>query len=59
MIIRGTPDNMDDYYAAEGEIAFVLQQRGIKPLFVDEEAVYFKKNNKLQKILIKLGVENM
>lgn len=51
MIIRGTPKNIDDYYIADKEVAFRLQQAGAKPLYIDYDAIYFKKSNKLIKIL--------
>lgn len=57
MIVRGMPKNISDYYLTDGDEAFRLQQSGVIPAFVDEDAVYFKKNKKLKKALIKFGVE--
>lgn len=56
MVIRGTPNNISDYYIADSETAFRLQQAGAKPLYVDYDATYFKKTNKLIKILKRLGI---
>lgn len=56
MVIRGTPKDLTEYYLADGLVAFQLQQAGFKPVYIDEDAVYFKKNKKLQKILVKFGI---
>lgn len=57
MLIRDVPENLENYYMADGKLAFTLHQAGAKPLYMDGDVVYFKKNNKLFKILRKLGVE--
>lgn len=54
MVIIGTPrvDEMSEYFMADGEIAFKLQQANFHPKYVDEDYVYyFKLNNKLKKYL--------
>ena len=51
MVIRGTPDNIEDYYIADGEIARLLHAKGFQPMYKDYEAVYFKRNKKLIKFL--------
>lgn len=56
MIIRGTPNNINDYYLTDSDMAFQLQQAGFKPVYIDEDAIYFKKNKKLQKTLKKFNV---
>ncbi len=56
MVIRGTPKNIEDYYIADSEIAFKLQQSGIRSVYIDEDAVYFKKNKKLIQVLQKFGI---
>lgn len=56
MVIRGTPKNIEDYYIADSEIAFKLQQAGIRSAYIDEDAVYFKKNKKLIQVLQKFGI---
>ena len=56
MIIRGTPKDITEYYLSDGEVAFRLQQAGFKPVYIDEDAIYFKKNKKLQKFLSKFDI---
>lgn len=52
-------DNVDAfYYTDDSEIILTLQQRGVRPYCRDMEGVfYFKKNNKLFKVLDKLNIE--
>lgn len=57
MIILGVPKNIEEYYIADGEIAFVLHQAGFIPRYKDNDALFFKKNNKLLKFLAKHGLE--
>lgn len=56
MIIRDTPSDLDKYYMADEDLAFAIHQAGIKPLYIDNGAVYFKKSNKLDKVLKRLGI---
>lgn len=56
MIIRGTPKDRENYYMADADLAFRLQQAGAIPVYVDYDATYFKLNNKLRKILVKFGI---
>lgn len=56
MVIRGTPSKIEDYFITDGIIAFQLQQKGFKPVYIDNEALYFKKNKKLVQFLKQLGV---
>ncbi len=55
MVIRDTPSDLEKYFMADGELAFEIQQAGIKPSYIDEGAVYFKKSNRLEKLLKRLG----
>lgn len=57
MIILGTPRNIEDYYIADGKIAFDLHQAGFIPRYEDDGALFFKKNNKLLKFLAEHGIE--
>ena len=43
MIIRDTPADFSKYYIAEEDVAFTLHQAGVKPDYIDNGAVYFKK----------------
>lgn len=58
MIVRGTPKNIEEYYIADNTLAFRLQQNGLRPLYIDEDAIYFKRNKKLEKVLSKIGITN-
>lgn len=55
MIIIGTPktSELDNYYIADGDLAFRLHQAGFIPQYKDEDCLYFKINNKLLKWLNK------
>ena len=57
MVIRETPSDLEKYFMADGEMAFKLQQKGFKPAYMDFDAVYFVKSNKLLKVLKKLEIE--
>lgn len=56
MVIRDTPSDLEKYFMADGELAFEIQQAGIKPSYIDVGVVYFKKSNRLEKLLKRLGV---
>lgn len=57
MIVLGVPKNIEEYYIADGEIAFMLYQAGFIPRYKDNDALFFKKNNKLLKFLANCGLE--
>lgn len=57
MLILGAPKNISDYYMAEDDISFVLQQKGFRPMYKDEDIYYFKLNNKLVKALKEMDIE--
>lgn len=56
MVIRDTPDDLSKYFMADEDLAFAIHQAGIKPSYIDNGAVYFKKSNRLDKVLKRLGV---
>ena len=56
MIIRDTPADFSKYYMADEDVGFALHQAGVKPDYIDNGAVYFKKTNKLFKVLKRLGI---
>nr|DAG40297.1 MAG TPA: hypothetical protein [Caudoviricetes sp.] len=56
MIIRDTPSDLSKYFMADEDLAFAIHQAGVKPSYIDNGAVYFKKSNKLDKVLKRLGV---
>ena len=56
MIIIGTPKDISNYFMADGELAFMLEQAGFLPKYLDDGYVkYFKMNNKLKKFLESKG----
>ena len=58
MVRLGTPDNISDFFMTDdGEIIFRLHQVGFQPAWKDYEVVYFKKTNKLIKLLKKLEID--
>lgn len=57
MVILGVPYDLQNYYMADDDVGFVLQQEGFCPKYKDNDALYFKKNTKLIKALEKLGIE--
>ena len=56
MIIRDTPSDLSKYFMADEDLAFAIHQAGIAPSYMDNGAVYFKKTNKLFKVLKRLGI---
>lgn len=56
MIIRGVPSNLEDYEMFDGETAFLLQQAGVHPAYMDGGCYYFKLSKKLYKALDKIGI---
>lgn len=56
MIIRDTPSDPSKYFMADEDLAFAIHQAGIAPSYMDNGAVYFKKSNRLEKVLKRLGV---
>ena len=56
MIIRDTPSDLEKYFMADEDLAFAIHQAGVAPSYMDNGAVYFKKTNKLFKVLKRLGI---
>ncbi len=56
MVIRDTPSDLNKYFMADEDLAFAIHQAGVKPSYIDNGAVYFKKSHKLDKVLKRLGV---
>lgn len=59
MVVLGTPrvNELEQYYMADGNLAFKLHQAGFIPKYKDDDCLYFKRNAKLTKWLIKNNVE--
>lgn len=58
MVRLGTPDNIQDFFMTDdNELIFHLHQAGYQPAWKDYETVFFKKSNKLIKLLKKLDID--
>lgn len=57
MIIIGTPNDLDNYFMADGDLIWELEHAGFRAKYMDEDVQYFKLNNKLKKYLVKLGIK--
>ena len=58
MVRLGTPDNISDFFMTDdSEIIFRLHQAGFQPMWKDYSVVFFKKTNKLIKLLKKLDID--
>lgn len=58
MVRLGTPDNVLGYFMTDdSELIFRLHQAGFSPSWKDESVVFFKKSNKLIKLLKKLDID--
>ena len=57
MIIIGTPNDLDNYFMADGDLIWDLERAGFRAKYMDEDVQYFKLNNKLRKYLVKLGIK--
>lgn len=57
MIIIGTPNDLDNYFMADGDLILELERAGFRAKYMDEDVQYFKLNNKLKKYLVKLGIK--
>lgn len=59
MIRLGTPAQIEKYFVCDdSELIFKLHQAGFIPEWKDEDCVFIKKTNKLNKYLKKIGIEN-
>lgn len=58
MIRLGTPDDVSSYFMTDdSEVIFRLHQAGHQPVWKDDYCLYFKKSNKLIKLLKKLDID--
>lgn len=56
MIRLGVPNDITKYIALDGNEAFTAHQAGAIPEWRDGDTLYFKRTNKIMKILDKLGI---
>ena len=57
MIIVGTPNDLENYFMADGDLIWELERAGFRAKYMDEDVQYFKLNNKLKKYLVKLDIK--
>lgn len=58
MVRLGAPDNIEAFfYTDDPDLIFRLHQAGFIPMWRDEDCVYFRKTNKLIKLLKKLEID--
>ena len=58
MVCLGTPDQVSEFFMTDdSEIIFRLHQAGFQPMWKDDSVVFFKKSNKLLKLLKKLDID--
>lgn len=58
MVRLGTPDQVSNFFMTDdSELIFHLHQAGFQPTWKDESVVFFKKSNKLIKLLKKLDID--
>ena len=58
MVRLGIPGNQKDFFMTDdSELIYRLHQAGFPPMWKDYEVVFFKKSNKLLKLLKKLDID--
>lgn len=59
MIIRKTPDNLEDYILInDTDTAIKLQSNNFCPLYMDNNGLYFAKESKLELVLNQIKAVN-
>lgn len=56
MIILGTPNDLSKYIMLDEDEAFILEQKGYHPQYMENGAKFFKRTNQLLKVIKKLGI---
>lgn len=58
MVRLGYPEDANNFYMTDdSEVIFKLHQANCQPMWKDGACLYFKKNNKLKKVLAKLNID--
>lgn len=57
MILLGTPDDLSKFIMVEEDIGFILHQKGVAPMYTDNGCMFFKRTNKLLKLIKKLKLD--
>ena len=55
MIIRGTPKELNKYIIVDGDMVTKLHENGYFPKYIDENGVYFDRNEEVLKFIEKGG----
>lgn len=59
MIILSTPENLEKFIMVDEDEAFVLEQKGFHPQYMENGAKFFKRTNQLLKAIKKLGITEL
>lgn len=59
MIILSTPENLEKFIMVDEDEAFVLEQKGFHPQYMENGAKFFKRTNQLLKVIKKLGITEL
>ena len=51
MIIRKTPKNKNEYIIVNSDKSRILQENGFCPKYIDNEAIYYVKSDKIIKFI--------
>ena len=47
MLIRQTPKNKEKYIIVDSKVSQILQENGFYPKYMDNEAIYYVKSDKI------------
>ena len=56
MLIRQTPKNKEKYIIVDSEVSQILQENGFYPKYMDNEAIYYVKSDKIVEFMSKEGL---
>ena len=56
MIIRKTPKNKNEYIMVNSDKSRILQENGFCPKYIDNEAIYYVKSDKIIEFMSKEGL---
>lgn len=57
MIIRGTPNNKDNYICVTPLVSQILHMCGFSPKYIDNEYVYYVKDICIEKFIEREGIK--
>ena len=56
MLIRQTPKNKEKYIIVDSKVSKILQENGFYPKYMDNEAIYYVKSDKIVEFMSKEGL---